>query len=78
MGIKTIQIGQIIVSLLLIISILLQSKGSSTGGVFGGTNEIYRAKRGVEKILFRATIVLAVLFIGLAVAGLLISSKQLS
>lgn len=77
MTIKAIQILQIIASVLLMGSILLQSKGSGAGGMFGGANEIYRAKRGMEKILFRSTIVLAVIFIGLAIAGLMISSKQL-
>ncbi|MEK7627407.1 MAG: preprotein translocase subunit SecG [Patescibacteria group bacterium] len=57
-------IGQIIVSIILIISILLQQRGSGLSGAFGGDGNIYRTKRGLEHILFIATIVLAVLFIG--------------
>lgn len=57
-------IGQIIVSVILTISILLQQRGSSLSGAFGGEGNIYRTKRGFERVLFIATIVLAVLFIG--------------
>ena len=54
--------AQITLSVLLIVSILLQSQGAQVGSAFGGAGTIYRTKRGVEKILFRATIVLGVLF----------------
>lgn len=59
-------IAQIVVSVLLAAAILLQSRGSGLGATFGGDGNVYRTKRGVEKILFRATIVLAVLFLGIA------------
>lgn len=57
-------IGQIAVSVMLIISILLQQRGSGLSGAFGGEGNIYRTKRGLERVLFIATIVSAVLFIG--------------
>ena len=69
-SVRLIQISLIIVSLLLMLSILLQNRGTGLGGIFGGSGAIYRTKRGVEKILFHATIVLAVLFIGLGILGL--------
>lgn len=53
---------QIIISILLMAAILLQAKGTGLGRAWGGGGEFYRSKRGVEKILFRLTIVLAVLF----------------
>lgn len=53
---------QIVFAVLLIAVILLQSKGAGLGQAWGGGGEFYRSKRGVEKILFRATIVLAVIF----------------
>lgn len=69
-----LQITQIVVSILLMAAILMQSRGSSIGGVFGGGGgDVFRTKRGAEKLLFRATIVLAVIFMGLAIAGLLIT-----
>lgn len=64
--------GQITVSMLLIGAILLQQKGTGLGASFGGSGQIYRSKRGLEKILFWATIVLAVIFSLTAVANLII------
>ena len=57
-----INIAQIIVSLLLIIGILMQQRGGGLSTVFGGDGSVYRTRRGVEKIVFIATIVLAALF----------------
>lgn len=53
-------LAQIIISSLLVVAILLQSKGGGLSGNSGGGN--YHSRRGFEIILFRATIVLAVLF----------------
>lgn len=78
MNMQIIQIGQIVVSILLMAAILMQNRGSGIGGVFGGGSDVFRAKRGAEVFLFRATIILATIFIGLAIAGLLISSNKLS
>lgn len=58
-----IKIAQIVVSILLMVAILLQNRGAGLGGVFGGTGGVYLTKRGLEKKLFIATIVLAVIFI---------------
>ncbi|MFZ5391084.1 MAG: preprotein translocase subunit SecG [Patescibacteria group bacterium] len=66
-----LQIAQLVISLLLIIAILLQNRGAGLGGVFGGEGNVYRTKRGVEKGLFYATIILAILFFILAVWSLL-------
>ena len=57
-----INIIQIIVSLLLIIGILLQQRGGGLSSVFGGDGSVYRTRRGIEKIIFIATIILAILF----------------
>jgi preprotein translocase subunit SecG len=58
----------IIVSIVLILVILLQTKGSSFSGAFGGdTSSIYRTRRGVEKTLFQFTIGIGVLFVVLAI-----------
>lgn len=59
---KWLKIFQIIIAILLMVAILLQSRGVGLGGIFGGTDAVYRTKRGIEKTLFTATIVLAVLF----------------
>lgn len=60
---KIIPIFQIIVSVLLMAAILLQAKGAGLGRAWGGGGEFYRSKRGVEKILQRATIILVILFL---------------
>ena len=60
----------IIVSVVLILVIMLQTKGSSFSGAFGGdTSGIYRTRRGVEKLLFQFTIGVACLFVVLAIAS---------
>ncbi|OGC79541.1 preprotein translocase subunit SecG [Candidatus Adlerbacteria bacterium RIFCSPHIGHO2_01_FULL_54_23] len=55
---------QIILSAALVICVLLQQTGASLGGAFGGDNftAAYHTRRGSEKFLFWATMVLAVLF----------------
>lgn len=65
-------IAQVIVSGGLIASILLQKQGTDVGGIFGGRQESYYSRRGLEKTLFFATIALSVLFLGLGVANLLV------
>lgn len=67
-----IQIGLLIVSVLLIIAVLLQGRGSGLGSAFGGTGVTYQTKRGFEKWLYYATIVLVILFFGIALANILI------
>jgi preprotein translocase subunit SecG len=63
-----INLVMIIVSIVLILVILLQTKGSSFSGAFGGdTSSIYRTRRGVEKTLFQFTIAVAGVFIVLAI-----------
>jgi len=58
-----IKIIQIIVAVLLMLAILMQNRGAGLGGVFGGGGGVYLTKRGLEKKLFIATIVLAAIFI---------------
>jgi len=56
---------QIVLSVLLIAAILLQQRGSSLGGAFGGDNfsATFHKRRGAELFLFRATIALGILFV---------------
>jgi len=54
---------QIILSVLLVATILLQQSGAGIGGAFGGAESAgFHTRRGFEKVLFHATIVLSVLF----------------
>lgn len=56
---------QIIISVTLIVVILLQVKGSGFGAALGGMSggSVYRTKRGLERTLFQATILLVIVFI---------------
>ena len=63
---------QIILSLLLVTFILLQAKGTGLGSAWGGGGEFYRSKRGVEKIVFYGTVVIAVFFLISSIMGVAI------
>lgn len=65
----TLKIFQIILAVLLMMAILLQQRGSGLGMAFGGQGNVYRSRRGIEKLLFYATIVIAALFCLVAVAS---------
>lgn len=67
----TVSLIQIILGVLLILVIIIQQKGSGMGSTFGGDLGFYRTKRGAEKLLFYATIVLSVAFILSSLIGLL-------
>ena len=62
---------QILVSAGLALIILLQVKGGGLGGIFGGGSDtVFRTKRGLERRLFQLTIVLAVIFIIFSIVSL--------
>lgn len=69
-----ISIAQLIVAVAIIILILLQERSSGLSGVFGGGEDggFYQTRRGLEKLIFRGTIVLVALFLALSVANLVI------
>jgi preprotein translocase subunit SecG len=69
-----LDIALIITSIALITSVILQSKGAGLGGLTGGdSGGIFTARRGIEKVLFRVTIVLSVVFFALAIAATLVT-----
>ncbi|NLZ24358.1 preprotein translocase subunit SecG [Candidatus Dojkabacteria bacterium] len=55
--------AQIGICLLVIVSVLLQNRAEGLGKMFGGGGEVYRTKRGLEKLLYYSTIVLSILLI---------------
>ncbi len=67
-----LNIVQIVLSVALIHVILLQVKGGGIGGIFGQAESVYRTKRGVEKWLFWATIILAALFVIISLATVVV------
>lgn len=65
-----INIVMIIISVVLVFIILLQTKGSSFSGAFGGGGEsIQRTRRGFEKTLFDFTIGIAAFFVVMAIVS---------
>ena len=67
--------GQILVSVALMASILLQARGAGLSAAFGGDSSVYRSRRGIEKRLFQFTIVLTILFVIFSVASYLLSQS---
>lgn len=63
---KILLIGQIVVCVLLVVSVLLQNRAEGLGQMFGGGGEIFRTKRGLEKFLYYFTIFLIVALIVLS------------
>ena len=56
----------------MIVSVLLQQRGGGLSSTFGGSSMEYSTKRGAEKVIFYATIVLSVLFLGISMTRLLL------
>jgi len=60
---NAIVIVQIVSCILIIVSVLLQQKGTGLSGVFGGSTNFYQTKRGAEKVLFYTTVFAALAFL---------------
>lgn len=58
-----LQLATIISGVLMVAAILLQQRGASLGAGFGSSGELYTTRRGIDKNLFEATIILAVVFV---------------
>jgi len=63
---------QIILAILLMASILMQNRGTGLGSAFGGSDNIYRTKRGIEKVLSISSIILSIIFLALSFVIILI------
>ena len=66
--------AEIILSILLIVGIVLQQRGATLGGAFGGDNfaSTFYKRRGAEKFLFNATVTVAILLVLAAIANFLL------
>jgi preprotein translocase subunit SecG len=72
--INYLNIALIIISVLLIISVILQSKGAGLGGLTGAdAGSVFTARRGVERTLFWTTIILSAVFFILVLTMLIVS-----
>lgn len=72
-----INVIQIILSIALVAGIILQSKGAGLGGLTGGSDGggVFRARRGVEKLLFNITIGLSVAFFVTAIINVILTNR---
>jgi len=68
---KTLIIIQVVLAILLMISVLVQGRGSSLGEAFGGSGSFYGTRRGSEKAMFTVTVILAVAFVVVAMLNLI-------
>lgn len=73
---KVINITEIIVAILLTFSILVQNRGAGLSGTFGGDFGGYYTRRGFERFLVYFSVFLSVLFIGLAIASLIVGKNS--
>ena len=64
--IRILLIVQVVVSVLLVISVLLQNRAEGLGTMFGGGGEVFRTKRGMERVLYYGTMILAAIFASLS------------
>ncbi|MFA5996663.1 MAG: preprotein translocase subunit SecG [Candidatus Paceibacterota bacterium] len=69
--------AEIILSILLIVGIVLQRRGATLGGAFGGDNfaSTFYKRRGAEKFLFNATVLIAILLVLAAIANFLLAGS---
>jgi preprotein translocase subunit SecG len=60
--------AQMLISIVLIIVVLLQTRGTDIGAAFGGGGggSSFRTRRGLEKTLFQLTIILAIIFVSIS------------
>jgi len=65
---------QIILSILIVTAILLQQRGSSLGGAFGGDNfsSAFHKRRGAELFLFKFSIITSVIFVAVTILSIVL------
>lgn len=66
------KIIQIIIAVALMAVILLQNRGAGLSGVFGGSGNVYLTKRGFEKKLFIATIIISIIFLAISLLAIIL------
>lgn len=62
---------QIVISILIVVTIIVQSRGGAGGMAFGGQGETFRSKKGIERVLFYLTIILAAFFALISILALI-------
>ena len=70
--ISTLNIITVVAACLMVLMILLQSRGATLGAGFGSSGELFTTRRGLEKNLYDTTIVIATVFVLSLVVGLIL------
>ncbi len=70
-----LNVAQIIISIVLMVVILLQSKGASFSGTFNNDASVFRTRRGLEKTLFQLAIGLSAVFVIVSILSVLVSAN---
>ena len=60
----------IIIAIVIVTLIMIQGKGAGLGSAWGGSGEVYQTRRGIEKLTFRITVILIVVFFIISVLNL--------
>jgi preprotein translocase subunit SecG len=63
---------QIFIAVLLITAILMQARGAGLGEAWGGSSDFFTSRRGMEKIIFLTTVILAILFLLISIINLVL------
>ena len=66
---EVLQIAQIVIAIAVASSILLQARGTGLSSTFGGESTAYRSRRGLERTLFRLTVVLIAVYVVISILG---------
>jgi preprotein translocase subunit SecG len=68
-------VAEIIISIILILVLLVQTRGAGFTGTFNSDSSVFRSRRGVEKTLFQLTIALAVVFVIISVLSVIVAKS---
>ena len=66
---ELLQVAQIVIAVAVSASILLQARGTGLSSTFGGESTAYRSRRGLERTLFRLTVVLIAVYVVISLFG---------
>lgn len=65
-------IGNIVLSIVIVLMILIQGKGGGLGSAWGGGGEMFQTRRGIEKVTLRLTVILIVIFLLISLINLFV------
>lgn len=73
-----LHLAQIVASIILIVLILIQERSSGLSGIFGGGSDggSYQTRRGLERVLFWATVGTAAAFAALALLDFILPNAS--